>query len=95
MPTTKTTVARKPPSKSGAATGQPADNYPNLGDEKAAGEAQASTGASAPGDQADQAGKPELDLKAPYNMVWYNGLKQYYQDKRIFDRGSKQYLCDA
>ena len=33
---------------------------------------------------------PSLDLGRPYSMVWHDGLKAYYQDGVIYDRGSKQ-----
>jgi hypothetical protein len=90
MPTPK-----KTPARSGQATGQPAKDYPDLSAGEGANEAPDGAQATAAGADDDQAGKPVLDLKRPYNMIWHDGLKQYYQDGKIFDRGSKQYLCDA
>ncbi len=73
-----------------AATGQPADDYPDLSKEAPPAEDSPDT-AAAEGAE-DTSKVPVFYPKRPYSMVWHGGLKAYTQDGNIFDRGSKLYI---
>jgi hypothetical protein len=73
-----------------AATGQPADDYPDLSKEAPPAEPQPDS-AAAEGAE-DTSDDPQFYPKRPFSMVWHEGLKAYTQDGNIFDRGTKKFI---
>ena len=71
---------------------QPIDDLPDLGGDAAAElDAKAAKAAAKKEIEAGtpKSAGPHFNPKKPFSMIWHHGLKQYYQDGVIFDRGSK------